>query len=81
MLIFYNYLIISLFVYKTIEVIKNKSIIYEKFILEKMFYDIKYSKVENKNELLLNYKKDTKYYYNLNGRIVSDKDYLLNKLK
>ena len=74
-------MIISLFVYKTIEVIKNKSIIYEKFILEKMFYDIKYSKVENKNELLLNYKKDTKYYYNLNGRIVSDKDYLLNKLK
>ena len=48
---------ISLFIYKTIEVIKNKSIIYEKFILEKMLYDIKYSKVENKNELLLNYKK------------------------
>lgn len=78
---FNNYLIISLFIYKTIEVIKNKSIIYEKFILEKMLYDIKYSKVINKNELLLNYKKDTKYYYNLNGKILSDKEYLLGKIK
>ncbi len=76
-----NYLIISLFIYKTIEIIKNKSIIYEKFILEKMLYDIKYSKIKNKNELLLNYKKDTKYYYNLNGKIISDKEYLLSKIR
>lgn len=78
---FNNYLIIFLFIYKTIEIIKNKSLIYEKFILEKMFYDIKYSHVKNKNELIIYYKKDTKYYYSLNGKILSDKDYLLGKIK
>ena len=68
-----------LFIYKTIEVIKNRNILYEKFILERALYDIKFNKVKNKNEDINKYLKDTKYYYKYNNKIISDKEYLKNK--
>ena len=74
-----NYMIIILFIYKTIEVIKNRNILYEKFILERALYDIKFNKVKNKNEDINKYLKDTKYYYKYNNKIISDKEYLKNK--
>ena len=74
-----NYMIIILFIYKTIEVIKNRNILYEKFILERALYDIKFNKVKNKNEDISKYFKDTKYYYKYNNKIISDKEYLKNK--
>lgn len=74
-----NYMIIILFIYKTVEVIKNKNILYEKFILERALYNIKFNKVKNKNEDINKYFKDTKYYYKYNNKIISDKEYLKNK--
>lgn len=75
-----NYLIITLFIFKTIEIIKNKRIIYHKFILERKIYDnLKFSKVKNKNESINNYHKDIKYYYIKNNKIIDEKEYLKNK--
>ena len=72
-----NYLIISLFIYKTYEIFKIKKIYFHKFILERLLYNnLKFKHLKNKNMLLKNYHKDTKYYYNINGKIVSEYDYL-----
>ena len=74
-------MIICLFIYKTILIVKNKKLIYEKFLLEKMFYDINYKKIKNENLSINKYLKNTKYYYNVNGKIYEDKVILQNMYK
>lgn len=71
-----NYLIISLFLVKTYEIIKNKRLIYHKFILERRLYDLDFAKIKNQNQALNNYHKDTKYYYHKKGKVIQEKDYL-----
>ena len=74
-----NYLLCFLFIHKTIEVIKNRKLIYHKFIMERCLYNnLLFPKVKNKNEIINNYHKDIKYYYYLDSKIISDKEYLLN---
>ena len=74
-----NYLLIGLFIYKTIEVIKNKRIICHKFILERCLYNnLVFKKVKNNNESVENFQKDVKYYYLIDSKIISDKEYLIN---
>lgn len=70
-----NYLIIVLFLTKTYEIWKNKKIICKKFILEKLLYDLKYSSVDM-NKSISDYKKDTRYYYFDNNKIINDQEYL-----
>ena len=77
---FNNYMIIILFIYKTIEVVKNKNIFYEKFILEKIFYDINYKRFKQINGFSNKFYKNLKYYYFMHDKIISDKDYLRNQL-
>ncbi|MBE6147935.1 MAG: hypothetical protein E7167_00270 [Firmicutes bacterium] len=71
-----NYMIIALFVTKTIECIKNRNVIHHKFIIERFLYAPEFSKVENNNQKVINYHKQTKYYYNINNKIISEKEYL-----
>ena len=74
-----NYLLCGLFFYKTIEVIKNRKVIYHKFILERCLYDnLLFNRVISKNEIINDYHKDIKYYYFLDSKLMSDKEYLLN---
>lgn len=75
-----NYMIIILFIYKTIEVVKNKSIFYEKFILEKIFYDINYKRFKQINGFSNEFYKNLKYYYFANDKIISDREYLREQL-
>lgn len=75
-----NYMIIILFIYKTIEVVKNKSIFYEKFILEKIFYDINYKRFKQINGFSNEFYKNLKYYYFTNDKIISDREYLRKQL-
>ncbi len=56
-----NYLLLGLFLYKTIEVIKNRKIMYHKFLLERCLYDdLFFNRVISKNENINNYHKDVK---------------------
>ena len=71
-----NYLIIGLFLMKTIEVLKERKVIFQKFILERYMYNLKFSKVKNKNEEINNYLKDTKYYYFDGNRVYDEKKFL-----
>ena len=74
-----NYLIIGLFIYKTIEVIKNRKIIYHKFIMERCLYNnLIFKRVKNNNEKIENFQKDVKYYYLIDSKLITDKEYLIN---
>ncbi|MBQ6840972.1 MAG: hypothetical protein IJO63_02500 [Bacilli bacterium] len=76
-----NYMIIILFICKTIECLKNRPVIHHKFILERFLYDVEYDKIENRNEVISKYQKNKKYYYNLNNRIVPEREYLIKYFK
>ena len=71
-----NYMIIALFVTKTIEEVKQRKVIHNKFILERFLYNPEFSKIKNSNQPLNKYQKDTKYYYNINNKVIAEKDYL-----
>lgn len=73
-----NYMIVILFICKTIESLKNHNVIHHKFIIERILYNPEFSKVENNNQNIKDYRKDTKYYYSFNNKIVPEKEYLLN---
>ena len=74
-----NYLVIALFIYKTIEVIKNRKIICQKFILERCLYNnLIFKRVKSNNEKIENFQKDVKYYYLIDSKLISDKEYLIN---
>ena len=71
-----NYMIIALFITKTIEGIKQRKVVHHKFILERFLYAPEFSKVENKNQEIGRYQKDHKYYYYINNKVLAEKDYL-----
>ena len=71
-----NYLIIVLFLIKTVELYKNRLIIFNKFILERMIYNLKFRKIKNFNEKINNYQKDVKYYYKINNNLIPEDKYL-----
>lgn len=75
-----NFIIISFLVFKLYEYIKNLTINYNKFILERMIYEYNYYKIDN-NKIINKYKKGTKYYYFIDNHIADEKEYLINKCK
>lgn len=74
--LFNHIFIISLFLVKTINIFNNRKIIFQKFILERILYNIKYRKAKTTNIDINKYQKDVKYYYYKNNRILDDKEYL-----
>ncbi len=70
------YVIIGLFIQKTIDIYKNKDILFHKFILERRLYHLKFGKIKNINQSIKNYQKDVKYFYNINSKMVDEYDYL-----
>lgn len=75
-----KYIIIGLFIQKTLEIILNRQLIINKFILERKIYHLKFRKSKCKNEDPLRYKKDIKYYYYLGNKLVDEREYLCNYL-
>lgn len=73
-----NYMIIILFITKSIECFKNRKVVQHKFILERFLYEPEFSKIKNSNQKLSKYHKQTKYYYNVNNKVISEKEYLKN---
>lgn len=71
-----NYLIISLFIYKTIEKIKNSPYLYNKFLLERYLnnYNFKYLSTKKGNLDIL--KIDTYQYFKENNKLISEKEKL-----
>ena len=71
-----NYMIIILFVCKTVEVFNKRTIIHHKFIIERFLYNPEFSKVKNTNETVGKYRKEYRYYCHLDNRILTEKEYL-----
>ncbi len=75
------YVIIGLFIQKTIDIYKNKHILFNKFLLERKLYKLPFTYLKYQNALPINYHKDVKYYYKINNKIIDDREYLNNVLK
>ena len=70
----HNYFLIMLFLYKTINMLKDEKLIYYKFLLERKLYHFKYRKIQNKNIPVSRFQKDVKYYYHVKGKVIDEKD-------
>lgn len=79
--LFDNYVIIGLFIQKTIEIFKNRHIIINKFILERKLYKLQFNYIKYKNLDPVDYKKDVKYFYRINNTVVDDFEYLNNMIE
>ena len=75
------YVIIFLFIQKTIDIYNNKYLLFNKFILERKLYHLKYNYIKYKNIKPIGYQKDVKYYYKINNKYIDDYDYLNNMIK
>ena len=71
-----NYCIISLFIYKTINYIKNNKIIYNKFLLERHLNNYHFKYLSLKKGPLDILKINTYQYFKEKNKIVSEKDKL-----
>ncbi len=74
--LFDNYVIIGLFIQKTIEIYRNRHLLINKFILERKLYKLRFNYIKYQNIDPINYHKDTKYYYLINGILIDEFDYL-----
>ena len=79
--LFDNYVIIGLFVQKTIEIYHNRHLLINKFILERKLYKLKFNYIKYQNIDPIKYYKDVKYYYQLNNSVIDDYEYLNNMIK
>lgn len=74
-----NYMIITIFIYKTIEAIKNYKYIYNKFLLERYLNNYKFKYINTSSGNLSNLKLDTYHYFKEGKRVVSEKKKLIEK--
>lgn len=68
-----NYLIIFLFIYKTIEVLKNYKYCYNRFLLERYLYNYNFKYLSTRKGNLDILKKDTYQYFKEENHIISEK--------
>lgn len=68
-----NYLIIFLFIYKTMEVFKNYKYCHNRFLLERYLYDYKLKYISTKKGDLDILKRDTYQYFKEENNIISEK--------
>ncbi len=77
-----NYMIITFFFFKLIELIKNKKFVFNKFLLERHLNNYKYKKVNNVVGTNLNkLKKNEFFYFWDNNKFKSEKEVLNEKFK
>ena len=74
-----NYFIISFLLYKLILYIKNYKYCKNRFLLERLIYDIDYSKIDNNTKDINDLKKEVFHYFKRNNKYINEKDMIRNK--
>lgn len=76
-----NYFIISFLAYKLIEYIKNYKYLKNRFILERLLYDIDYNKIDNNTKNISSLRKEVLHYFKNNNKYINEKNYIKNYYK
>jgi len=76
-----NYLIIGLFIYKIIEVIKNNKYIINKFLLERYLNKLSFKDISLTKGNLDNLKIDTYHYFIKDKKIINEEEMLRKRFK
>ncbi len=77
-----NYLLIGLFIYKTIELFRNYEYNHNKFLLERHLYTLPYKKIEHDSYVDLDIlKKETLHFFKKNNNYYHEKVFIKNRYK
>ncbi len=74
-----NYLIITLFILKSYEAIKNYKYVYNKFLLERYLDEFSFKRISTKKGTLDLLKKETYQYFKEDNKIISEKKLLARR--
>lgn len=73
-----NYFIISFLIYKLLVYIKNYKYLKNRFLLERIIYDIDYNKIDNNTKNINNIRKEVLHYFKSNNKYINEKDMIKN---
>ena len=73
-----NYFIISFLIYKLLVYIKNYKYLKNRFLLERIIYDIDYNKIDNNTKNINSIRKEVLHYFKSNNKYINEKEMIKN---
>lgn len=73
-----NYFIISFLIYKLLVYIKNYKYLKNRFLLERIIYNIDYNKIDNNTKNINSIRKEVLHYFKSNNKYINEKDMIKN---
>lgn len=74
-----NYLIICILIFYTFKYFKDFKYIFNKFLLERIIYNLPYKKINNNTRTLNELKINNKHYFKLGSKYISEKEKIRKK--
>lgn len=71
-----NYFIITFLVYKLILYIKNYKYLHNRFLLERILYNLDYKSINNNTNNIDDIKKEVYHFFKINNKYINEKDYI-----
>ncbi len=75
-----NYIIISFLIYKLIMYIKNYKYLRNRFLLERIIYDIQFKRINNNTKNINEIKKEVYHFFRNNNKYINEKEYIISYL-
>ena len=73
-----KYFIISFLIYKLLVYIKNYKYLKNRFLLERIIYDINYNKLDNNTKNINSIRKEVLHYFKSNNKYINEKEMIKN---
>lgn len=74
-----NYLIVGILIYNTFKYYKDFKYMFNKFLLERIMYDLPYKKIVNNTKNIKELKKERLHYFKTNNKYINEKEKISKK--
>ena len=74
-----NYFIISILIFYTFKYYKNFKYLFNKFLLERIIYNIQYKKIDNNTKNINSLKKEYLHYFRKNNKYINERKIIRDK--
>ena len=72
-----NYFIISFLIFKLLIYIKNYKYLKNRFLLERIMFDIDYNKIDNNTKNINSLRKEVLHYFKKNNKYINERKYII----
>ena len=74
-----NYLIVGVLIFNTFKYFKEFKYTFNKFLLERIMYDLPYKRIENNTKNIKELKKERLHYFKINNKYINEKEKIAKK--